>query len=531
MADSTNKFYSRIQHKIDKAENWDKATSFIPLKGEIIVYTDVPLTINENEEISVTLFKVGDGKTLVSNLDFIYEDTMTHLSSEALRLAMAHTNEAIELESSARSEADDELQKKIAALRKEFEEYEPPIYELVGEKHTGDTELGYIKLVSNDGVTPLASEPSGDLESKPCDYINAIHDGKYMYNIHADKATADASGHNIEDTYATKAALAEQIAALDGNITGNTGFVETISQTDGIVTATRRALKAEDIPSHKSTTTDFGVGDVNNYGHLKLSDVFTVSGNTVITDNSNINNGIAATPAAVKHVYELTASNKAAINGINDASSGILAKAKEYTNKELEAYSTTENIAEIYETQEHATEEIERVENLISTEAQERAAADSLLQSQLNVLNGITATNTEGDKGKSVRTISQEEVAKIVDNAPGKFDTLKEIAEWIGTDTMGAADIATDLLDVRKEVYGTNDGEVPTEGKSRIDLLEEEVDDFKAEFASEIGKFVLKSDIEEADALQIVIDMGLISPVSAEDGSVYIDDNGAMYSL
>lgn len=113
MADSTNKFYSRVQHKIDKAENWDKATNFIPLKGEIIVYTDVPLVISENEEIPVTLFKIGDGQTLVSELDFIYEDTMTYLVTEALRLAMAHTNEAIELESSARSGADKILQENI----------------------------------------------------------------------------------------------------------------------------------------------------------------------------------------------------------------------------------------------------------------------------------------------------------------------------------------------------------------------------------------------------------------------------------
>lgn len=35
------------------------------------------------------------------------------------------------------------------------------------------------------------------------------------------------------------------------------------------------------------------------------------------------------------------------------------------------------------------------------------------------------------DKNKSARTMAQEEVAKIVDNAPESFDTLKEIASWI----------------------------------------------------------------------------------------------------
>ena len=393
---------------------------------------------------------------------------------------------AVQAEANARAEVDRGLREDLTELRNDFDEYQPPAYELVAEKHNPTAETGFIGLYNDymGGAAPLAAAPDNGLAAF---LVDGIHDGENLYKLQAEKALQDAEGHDIVTTYATKAALAEQIAALDGNITGNTGFVETISQTDGIVTATRRALKAEDIPSHKSATTDFGVGDAGNYGHLKLSDVFTVSGNTVTADNSNTNNGTAATPAAVKTAYDLAASNKSAIDEINNASTGILAQAKTYTDTELKAYSTTEDIAKTYETQEHVVEEIERVEGLISTEVEERAGADNLLQSQLDVLNGITVTDTEGDRGKSIRAISQEEVAKIVDNAPDKFDTLKEIAEWIGTDTAGAADIATDLLDVRKEVYGTNDGETPAEGKSRIDLLEEEVDDFKAEFASEIN--------------------------------------------
>ena len=35
----------------------------------------------------------------------------------------------------------------------------------------------------------------------------------------------------------------------------------------------------------------------------------------------------------------------------------------------------------------------------------------------------------------------------------------------------------------------------------------------------------------ESDALSLVTDMELVSPVAAEDGSVYTDENGALYSL
>lgn len=51
------------------------------------------------------------------------------------------------------------------------------------------------------------------------------------------------------------------------------------------------------------------------------------------------------------------------------------------------------------------------------------------------------------DTGKSVRTISSEEVAKIVAGADKSYDTLKEIADWIlsDSDTTGAAKMANDI--------------------------------------------------------------------------------------
>lgn len=45
------------------------------------------------------------------------------------------------------------------------------------------------------------------------------------------------------------------------------------------------------------------------------------------------------------------------------------------------------------------------------------------------------------DEGKSVRTIAAEETAKIVGNAPANYDTLKEIADYIASDAMGAAEL------------------------------------------------------------------------------------------
>lgn len=54
-----NKTYQgRIVQKHDSSANWAKATNFIPLKGEIIIYNDL------------NKIKIGDGTTKVNDLDF-----------------------------------------------------------------------------------------------------------------------------------------------------------------------------------------------------------------------------------------------------------------------------------------------------------------------------------------------------------------------------------------------------------------------------------------------------------------------------
>ena len=57
-------YNTRILNKNDIEENWNKATNFIPKKGEIIVY-------NEDTNRDFPLIKVGDGVTNVINLPFL----------------------------------------------------------------------------------------------------------------------------------------------------------------------------------------------------------------------------------------------------------------------------------------------------------------------------------------------------------------------------------------------------------------------------------------------------------------------------
>ena len=59
--------------------------------------------------------------------------------------------------------------------------------------------------------------------------------------------------------------------------------------------------------------------------------------------------------------------------------------------------------------------------------------ADGLVSGLTNVVNTLIGE----DNGKSVRTVANEEVAKVIGEAPEAFDTLKEIADWISSDSAG----------------------------------------------------------------------------------------------
>lgn len=68
---------TRIQNKCDTTANWEKATNFVPKKGEIIVYSDGGGT-------GVPKMKVGDGATKVGSLKFADEGQYLPLAGGTL---------------------------------------------------------------------------------------------------------------------------------------------------------------------------------------------------------------------------------------------------------------------------------------------------------------------------------------------------------------------------------------------------------------------------------------------------------------
>ena len=73
----------------------------------------------------------------------------------------------------------------------------------------------------------------------------------------------------------------------------------------------------------------------------------------------------------------------------------------------------------------------------------DNALAIATHQAAIEKLNGTV--ETEGSVAHTATAIAAAKVAEIVAGADAKYDTLKEIADWILNDTTGAADMANDI--------------------------------------------------------------------------------------
>lgn len=90
----------RIESKHDTTENWNNATGFIPLPGEIIVYDDYETktyTIEEygqmvTKTVNIPNIKIGTGNGYVQDLAFVDEKTrdmlIEHINNQNIHVTL-----------------------------------------------------------------------------------------------------------------------------------------------------------------------------------------------------------------------------------------------------------------------------------------------------------------------------------------------------------------------------------------------------------------------------------------------------------
>ena len=87
---------TRIKLKRDTTENWNNAKGFVPLAGELILYTDYSSYTKEvngqNKVITIPGIKIGDGSAYVQDLPFVDEELrdilMDHINNMDLHVTL-----------------------------------------------------------------------------------------------------------------------------------------------------------------------------------------------------------------------------------------------------------------------------------------------------------------------------------------------------------------------------------------------------------------------------------------------------------
>lgn len=197
---------------------------------------------------------------------------------------------------------------------KQFDDYKLVTDETLNtlNEHTKNTEnphkvtaqqvgLGNVPNVTTDNQTPTFTQSST---------LSEINSGEKLSTLFGKikKAIVDLISH-LTNTSNPHSVTKSQVGL--GNVDDTSDADKPIS------TATRKALDGKAPKTHASSSEDYGIGDREVYGHLKLFNG--------VNSTADTRSGFAATPNAVKTAYEK------AVEGVNAAE-----KAQETANSKLD---------------------------------------------------------------------------------------------------------------------------------------------------------------------------------------------------
>lgn len=277
-------------------------------------------------------------------------------------------------------------------------------------------------------------------------------------------------------------------------------------------------------------------------------------GRIVVNKHFDVKSNI--TPESFAHKGEIIISNQVGFEGIfiknNNGEIFYIAPTegtgvdvpleyKEYIesfiNGRLEGYITREEFEEL-------------IKNVQIDSAQVRVIANEEIASALTVYSTTEEVNAAIEQAindielpsattEEIRAIASEEIVKIVNSADSRYDTLKEISDWILSDTTGAASMANDITylkaisaDTRLSIIesGLTNVEAKISGLTSEDIYDKDSNKTQAEInqivlqgSSESSKHFFMSTEEYATLLadgKVII-----------DGTEIVYDENAFYAL
>lgn len=188
--------------------------------------------------------------------------------------------------------------------------------------------------------------------------------------------------------------------------------------------------------------------------------------------------------------------NTDAIAAINNATTGILAKAKTYADGKDAAIAAAKKAGDDAQADVDALEakvgtvpEGSTVMGII-TNIQENAYDDTAIKKRISANETAIAT-LNGDAEGSVNKKVADAVASIIADAPEAYDTLKEISDWISSHTNDASAMNTKITTNKNDIAAlkTLVGTLPVGATSKtvVAYIAEVVGASKTELTSAIG--------------------------------------------
>lgn len=171
---------TRVQQKSDTSANWAKATNFTPLKGEIIVYTDL------------RKIKIGDGVTKVGALEFANSKDAETITGASLSTILNSSDVEIPTSKAVLDALDGKFSMSELSLR--------------ASDWTG-TESPYSQVVEVSGVTANSKvdlNPTGE-------QLNSLATNRTILNTANDNGTVTvyAIGNKPTEDYTMQATITE----------------------------------------------------------------------------------------------------------------------------------------------------------------------------------------------------------------------------------------------------------------------------------------------------------------------------------
>ena len=363
----------------------------------------------------------------------------------------------------------------ISALKREDVAIDSRLDELEGKKHTHENK----EVLDGISAEKVAAWDTAEQNAK--DYADS-EIGK-LSNVYDEKGAA-ASAETAAKAYAD-AEIAKLTYAYD--VKGAAASAETAA----------KAYADTQVSDAKTSMKQYVDGLAVNYDAAgaaasaeaaakKYADGLAVNYDAAGAAETALNNAKAHVSQEITKLSD--------VYDVKGAAASAETAAKKYTDDKLVDYATQSFVTDkivsaltngtVDITGYAKTEDVKAAVSSAKTEAIADASAytDSEIAklSDVYASKSVVETLVGEDVDKSSREIASEEVAKVIAKAPEAFDTLKEIADWIGNGSgTTAADIVTDIAGLKAAdelIEGRIDALEVLSGQSHTHLNKEVLD-------------------------------------------------------